>query len=272
MRTSLRYREAIRDARRLVVKVGTGVLAQKTGRLEMRRMRALAKDLAELNHQGHDVMMVTSGAIGAGMEVLGMKSRPTRLPDLQMAAAVGQARLMARYDKLFSAERCKVGQVLLTHDDFHHKIRLTNAHRTIENMLRHRVIPIINENDVVADEEIRADVKLGDNDRLAALVVKLTRADLLIILTTVGGLLAPDKAGRLRRVRYLEFITPKVFRLVARKGSDLSTGGMDSKLRAAQAVTRAGACAVIADGRKPGIIQRILRGDDVGTFVLASVR
>lgn len=272
MKRSLRYREAIRDSRRIVVKLGSRVLVQKTGRPEMRRLRSLVRDIARLHHNGHEVAIVTSGAIGAGMEVLGMSARPTALPDQQMAAAVGQCRLMARYDKLFAAQRCKVGQVLLTHDDFHHKIRMTNAHRVMENLLRNRVIPIINENDVVADEEIKADIKkLGDNDLLAALVVKLTRADLLIILTTVDGFRAPDERGCVRRVRYLEAITRKTLAMAVGKGSALSTGGMASKLQAARAVAQTGASVVIADGRRPGIIGRIMNGEDVGTLVLASV-
>jgi glutamate 5-kinase len=272
MSTSLRYRQMLTDARRVVVKLGSRVLVQRTGRPEMRRIRSLVKDMARLHHDGYEIVVVTSGAIGAGMEALGMTSRPTRLPDLQMAAAVGQTRLMARYDKLFSAERCKIGQVLLTHDDFHHRIRLTNARRTMENLLRNRVIPVVNENDVVADEEIKADVKkLGDNDLLASLVVKLVRADVLLILSTVDGLQAPDGRGRTRRVPYLEAITRSTFQLVSGKESDLTTGGMATKLKAAQAVASAGACAVIADGRKPNVICRVMRGDDTGTLILASL-
>ena len=272
MQASLKYRAVLGDVRRIVVKIGSRVLVQKTGRPEIRRMRALVSELARLELAGYDIVVVTSGAIGAGMAALGMRTRPTALPDLQMAAAVGQARLMACYDKLFAAHRCKVGQVLLTHDDFHHNIRLTNARRTMENLVRNRVIPIVNENDVVADEEIKADLhKLGDNDLLAALVTKLIRADLLVLLTTVDGLRAPAGDGRSRRVPYLEAITRKTFQLVGAKGSALSTGGMDSKLRSARAVAQAGACVGIADGRRPGIIGRIMRGEDVGTLVLASV-
>jgi glutamate 5-kinase len=272
MHASLRYRECIADARRVIVKIGSRVLVQKTGRPEVRRIRSLVNDLARLNHNGHEIVIVTSGAIGAGMQALGMRARPTELPDLQMAAAVGQSRLMSQYDELFAAKRCKVGQLLLTHDDFHHKIRMTNMHRVIENLLRNRVIPIVNENDVVADEEIKADVKkLGDNDLLASLVTRLTRADLLIILTTVDGFRAPNGAGKTRRVSYLECINRKVLALAGGKGSHLSTGGMSTKLRAAQAVARAGAGVVIADGRRPGIIARIMRGEDTGTLVLPSV-
>ena len=271
MNASLKLRQGISDVRRVVVKVGSRVLVQKTWRPEHRRIRALVKELAQLRNDGVEVLLVTSGAIGAGMEALGMASRPTALPDLQMAAAVGQSRLMATYDKLFAAKRCKVGQVLLTHDDFNHKIRLTNARRTIENMLRHRVIPIVNENDVVADEEIRADIKLGDNDFLASLVVRLIRADMLIILSTVDGLRAPGTNGKTRRVPYLERVDKKTLALVTGQKGNLSKGGMGSKLHAAQLAAHSGCHVVIADGRNPANIARVMRGEDVGTFVVASL-
>ena len=232
-------------------------------------MRALVDEIAKLHHAGREVLIVTSGAIGAGMESLGMNERPTSLPELQMAAAIGQTRLMSRYSELLGKRHCLVGQVLLTHADFHHKVRLTNARRTIEALLRHRVIPIINENDVVADEEIRADLALGDNDLLASLVVKLVRADLLVLLTTVDGLREPGAAGRTKRVRYLEDVNRNTFRLVQDGKSALSKGGMASKLLAAQAAAKIGCSAVIANGRKDSILTSILNGDDVGTLVLA---
>ncbi len=272
MQISIRYREVIQDARRIVVKVGSRVLVQKTGRPEIRRLRSLVADLAALHARGLEVVLVSSGAIGAGMEALGMKTRPERLPDLQMAAAVGQCRLMTRYDQLFAARNCKVGQVLLTHDNFHHKIRAMNARRTIENLLRHGVIPIVNENDVVADEEIRAGVtKLGDNDVLAALVAKMLRADLLILLTTVDGLRAPDARERMRRVRYLDQVNRQTLAWISPHDAQLSRGGMGTKVRAALDAARSGCTTVIADGRKTGMLQRILDGQDVGTIVPASV-
>lgn len=271
MRTSLKYRLAVKDARRIVVKIGSRVLVQRNGRPELRRIRSLVDELAALQHAGAEVVLVTSGAVGTGMQVLGMKSRPTALPDLQMAAAVGQSRLMALYDKLFSSKHIRIGQVLLTHDDFLHTIRLSNARRTMENLLRHRVIPIVNENDVVADEEIKADIKLGDNDLLASLVVKLIRADLMVILSTVDGLRAPGANGKTRRVPYLEGVTRKAFELVTGQKGNLSTGGMGSKLRAARDAAHAGCNVVIANGTTRGIVGRISRGEDVGTFVLASI-
>jgi len=270
LKKSLKYREILADARRVVVKIGSRVLVQKTGRPELRRMRSLAGDLARMQRRGYEVVVVTSAAIGAGMEALGMRERPARLPELQMAAAVGQSRLMARYDRLFSALGCTVGQVLLTHADFHHKIRLTNARRTMETLIRHRVIPIINENDVVADEEIRADLALGDNDLLASLVVKLIRADLLILLTTADGVREPAGNGRTRRMRYIESVSKKLYRHVTAQAPGLSRGGMATKLKAADSVSKAGCSAVIADGRRAGVLDRIMKGEDVGTLVLAS--
>jgi glutamate 5-kinase len=270
MKKSLKYREIVHDVRRVVVKIGTRVLARKTGRPDTRCMRNLARELAAMQKSGHEVLVVTSGAIGAGMEALGMTKRPERLPDLQMAAAVGQTKLMSCYDRIFSELGCKIGQVLLTHDDFQHNIRLTNARRTLENLVKNEVIPIINENDVVADEEIKADIALGDNDLLASLLVKLVRADLLIMLSTVDGIRHFDKSGRSTRIRYLESITSKTYSMVTATKSHLSKGGMSSKLRAAQSVSKAGCAAIIANGRQPGILAHIMNGDDVGTMILAS--
>jgi glutamate 5-kinase len=271
MKKHLRYREMLTDMRRVVVKIGTRVLAQSSGRPDARCMTRLAGEMSDLQRDGYDVVVVSSGAIGAGMEALGMKDRPSRVPDLQMAAAVGQCRLMARYDALFARLGCKVGQVLLTHDDFQHKIRFTNACRTLENLLRHRVIPIINENDVVADEEIKADLSLGDNDLLAALVARMIRADILILLTTVDGLRSNHGVkGRSRRIACVESVTQRELALVTGAKSALSKGGMDSKLRAAQMASKSGCLTVIANGRQTGVIGRIMGAEDVGTLILSS--
>lgn len=269
MKVELRYREGIADVRRLVVKIGSRVLVQQSGRPDVRRMRLLVNDLAAIQSTGREVLVVTSGAIGAGMEALGMRERPTLLPDLQMAAAVGQTRLMSRYDALFAAKGCRVGQILLTRADFRHKIRHTNARRTMENLIRHRVIPIINENDVVADEEIRADLALGDNDLLASLVVKMVRADLLVLLSTTDGVRENGPAGRGRRISCIERVTPRTMALVTKSDTRLSRGGMGTKLLAAQSVARTGCMAVIANGRQTGVLARIMRGEDAGTIVLA---
>ncbi len=271
MKVSLRYREVIQDARRIVVKVGSRVLVQKTGRPDIRRLRVLTQELAALHSSRMEVVLVSSGAIGAGMQALRMTKRPERLPDLQMAAAIGQCRLMASYDKLFSERGCKVAQVLLTHDNFNHKVRAMNARRTIENLLRYGVIPIVNENDAVADEEIRAGIsKLGDNDVLAGLVAKMLRADVLILLTTVDGIRTPDTHGRTRRIPCIDKVNRKTLACILPHDDAMSRGGMATKLRAALDVARSGCSAVIADGRKTGVLRRIINGEDIGTIVPAS--
>lgn len=272
MQTCHRYREYLGDARRLVVKIGSRVLVQKTGRPHRARVEALVGQLAALQAGGREVVLITSGAVGTGMAGLGMRKKPTALADLQMAAAVGQARLMSLYDGLFSRHGIRVGQVLLTHDDFHHGIRQANARRTLENMLHHDVIPIVNENDVVAVEELRAELKkLGDNDLMAGMVTKMLHADLLILLTTAGGVREFRPGGASRRVPLIEAVTPRIFKLVAPQHGDISTGGMGSKLRAAKGVAEAGISVVIADGRRPRDLSRIVAGADVGTLILPSV-
>ena len=271
MQLNLRHREFLPESRRIVVKIGTRVIAQPTGRPEMRQLRSLVGQVATLRRKGYEVLVVTSGAVAAGMESLGIRERPTLVPDLQMCAAVGQARMMGKYEALFGDEKLHVGQVLLTHGDFLNRVRVANARRTLEHLLRAGVVPIINENDVVADEEIRADLSLGDNDYLAALVVKLVRADLLVILSTVDGLLAPEANGDLQRVPCIEKLGPEVFKLVNPSKNALSKGGMDSKLRAAQIATRAGCAVVVANGRKPGVLTSILAGQDTGTLIQSSL-
>jgi len=265
-----RYREILTESRRVVVKIGTRVIAQKTGRPEMRYLKSLVNQVAELREKGYEVIMVTSGAVGAGMEALGIRERPKQVADMQMCAAVGQARLMAKYETLFLQKKLKVGQVLLTHSDFQNRIRLANARRTLDHLVAAGVVPIINENDVVADEELKADLSLGDNDYLAALVVKLVRADLLVILSTVDGLLETTKAGRKRRIPCIETLTPEIFKLVNPGANTLSKGGMDSKLRAAQIAVKAGCSVVIAGGRNEQVLTRVMTGQDEGTLILSS--
>ena len=263
MDTHLQQREKLRAARRVVVKIGSRVLVQRNGRPDLRRLRELTRDLAGLRKRGVDVIVGSSGAIGSGMQALDMKRRPTAIAELQMAAAVGQSRLMAIYEKLFSRERCRIGQVLLTHADLKDRTRHLNARNTLLAMLERGIIPIINENDVVAVEEI----KFGDNDLLAALVALLVPADLLVLLTTVDGFRAPAGTGRTRRVACLNGLTGETLALAKGKGSELSTGGMASKLCAADMVAQVGAAVVIANGRAPHIISRVLAGADVGTLL-----
>lgn len=263
MNVEIRYRQFLPEARRIVVKIGTRVISRASGRPDPARTKSLVGEIAQLHRAGYEILVVSSGAIGAGMESLGLSSRPDNVPDLQMCAAVGQARLMARYEELFEEEGIIIGQVLLTHADFQHRIRFANAKRTMEHLIRARVIPIINENDVVADEEIKADLSLGDNDFLAALVVKMTRADLLVILSVVDGLL--DARGE--RVPCVDNLR-EAQRLVAPlEEGGISKGGMGSKLRAAQIAVKAGCSVVIANGHHEEALTEAVGGKDVGTMI-----
>ncbi|MCX7819585.1 MAG: glutamate 5-kinase [Kiritimatiellae bacterium] len=256
-------RARLRQSKRIVVKVGSRVLVRDDGRPDPRRFRALAADVAALRAEGREMVVVSSGAIASGMEVLGWKRRPRFLPDLQAAAAVGQLRLMALYERAFARHGCTIAQILLTHDALAARERHLNARRTLANLLRHRIIPIINENDTVAVEEI----KFGDNDLLAALVALLVDADLLVLLTTVDGLQAPRPDGSRERVPWLPSVTPAHLKMVFGSANEISTGGMDSKLKSAHNVARAGIPVVIADGRVAGNIVRVAHGEDVGTLI-----
>ena len=257
------HRAALKNAKRIVVKAGSKVLVQSTGRPDSRRLKLLVDELAQFQNNGGEVAFVSSGAIGAGLEALGMKTRPTAIPDLQMAAAVGQTRLMSLYDNLFGGNKCNIGQVLLTHDALKHRERHLNARNTLLNLIANRIVPIINENDAISTKEI----KFGDNDVLAALVAILVDADALVLLSTTDGLREPVGNGKTRRVSFIEEVDDDVLGLVADRQSKLSTGGMASKLESAQIAAHNGIPVVIANGRKTRVLTRILQGQDEGTLL-----
>ena len=248
------------------MKIGSRVLVQRDGRPDTRRMAALVDGIAALHRGGREVIVVSSGAIACGLQALGMKKKPEDLPTLQMAAAVGQSRLMAAYDKLFTRKKCRIGQVLLTHDDLEHRRRHLNARNSMLKLLEHGVIPIVNENDVVSVDEI----KFGDNDALASRTAMLLEADLLVLLTTVDGFHAPDAKGRSRKIDFLPGVTTETLSHAQGKGSVFSTGGMASKLTSAAEAARMGTAVVIANGRKDGILQKIVAGAAVGTLIPAA--
>lgn len=257
-------RNHLTQAKRIVVKVGTHVLVDKTGKPNVFRIASLVKDLAHLHQQDREVILVTSGAIGAGLQVLNMKrSVTTPLEDLQMAAAIGQTRLMEHYHKYFHRQGCIISQVLLTHDDLKNRRRHLNARNTMLNLLRHKVIPVVNENDVVSVDEIR----LGDNDVLSALVSALIDADLLILLTTPNGVQKPISNGKMARIPYLETIDETVLQYAIGKSSNLSIGGMASKLKAAHMAVKAGTQVVIASGFQKNILKKVVSGEDIGTLI-----
>lgn len=261
--TAQQHRILVSKAKRIVVKVGTNVLVDKNGRPNKRRMQRFVEELANFHANGYEIVLVSSGAIGSGMQALGMKQRPRRLPDLQMAAAVGQTCLLTIYNEFFSKHKIQISQVLLTHDDLRSRTRHLNARNTMMNLLRHGVIPIVNENDVVAVDEI----KVGDNDVLSALVTVLIDADLLIMLTTPNGLRKPSNGNRSQRVAYLSDIHHDTFDFTLGKTNELSTGGMETKLKAAEIAAKVGALVVIASGFAKDIISKVLSGNDVGTLI-----
>jgi glutamate 5-kinase len=253
-------RNQLKKAKRIVVKVGSRVLVDATGKPDHERIHTLVSDIVQSHGTGCEMILVSSGAIAAGIEALGMTKRPTALPDLQMAAAVGQTRLMSLYSHLFGQKHIKVGQILLTNDIFQNEERRANAQNTLLNLITHRIVPIINENDTVATEEI----KFGDNDLLAALVSILISADALILLSTTDGL--KDDDGK--RVPFVEQVSEDILALDKGKNGELSTGGMKSKLMSAGKAAAANIPVVIADGRTDGIIQAILGGVDTGTLIV----
>ena len=255
---------------RVVVKVGTSTLAHSTGLLNIRRVENLCRVLSDLKNAGHEIILVSSGAIGMGVGKLSLKSRPSDIPTRQAAAAVGQCELMYTYDKLFSEYRHNVAQILLTASDIEQPQRRQNFHNTLTRLLELHVLPIINENDTVATEEIN----IGDNDTLSAVVAANIQADLLILLSDIDGLYDadPHKYPDAKIIHTVSEMTDEIIALGGGSGSALGTGGMATKLQAAQIVTAVGTDMVIANGEHPELLYRIMDGEMVGTRFLANRR
>ena len=237
---------------RVVIKVGTSTLAHATGHLNIRRVEQLCRVLSDLKNQGHEVILVSSGAIGMGVGKLSLKERPTDIPTKQAAAAVGQCELMYTYDKLFAEYNHTVAQILLTGSDFRHEDRYNNFRNTMSRLLELEVLPIINENDTIATEEI----KVGDNDTLSAMVAVNIEADLLILLSDIDGLYTadPHKDPNAKLIHTVSKLTPEIMALAGDKGSSLGTGGMKTKLSAAEICTEAGCEMIIMNGEKPDLL------------------
>lgn len=252
----------LKDISRVVVKLGTGVLTDSRKQPDLAQMEQLVAQVAEQCKAGKEIVLVSSGAVGAGMGVLGHEKRPADLAELQACAAVGQSRLMATYEKLFGAFGLSVAQLLLTHDDLQHHDRHLNARNTLVRLLSHGIIPIINENDVVSFTEL----KFGDNDQLSALVASLLPADLLVILTTVDGVIENFGKANPKTIPIVEQIDHKIEKLAGGTNSATAVGGMASKIQAAKVAIRSGIPLVIASGKKKRALARILAGDDEGTL------
>ena len=252
---------------RIVVKVGTSTLAHSTGRLNIRHTEELVKVLSDLKNAGHEVILVSSGAIGMGVGKLSLHEKPHDIPTRQAAAAVGQCELMYTYDKLFAEYNHTVAQILITGDDVEHENRRHNFENTILRLLQLGVLPIINENDTISTDEI----VIGDNDTLGAIVAKAVSADLFILLSDIDGLFTadPHKDENARLIDVVEEITPEIEKMTGGAGSKLGTGGMTTKLKAAATANAAGIDMVIANGKNPKLLYDIVDGKNVGTKFLA---
>lgn len=248
----------IRTGRLVVIKIGSGVLARRgTGMLHHAMIARLSQAIADLNQSGHQCVMVTSGAVAAGVGYFGLEKRPEEISMLQACAAAGQAMLMHLYETHFSLHRLKIAQLLLTHDDLENETRLANVNNTLGTLLKFPgIIPIVNENDSVATYELR----VGDNDTLSSQVARLIHADLLILLTSVPGLLGPGAADQNDIIREVEDVGTVLSFARQEKGS-LSVGGMESKLRAVKSAVEAGIETVIASGFHPEQLGEIVAGN-----------
>ena len=253
--------------KRIIIKLGTSTLAHSTGRLNIRNVEQICRVLSDIKNAGNEVIIVSSGAIGMGVGKLGLKEKPSDIPTKQAAAAIGQCELMYTYDKLFSEYSHTVAQILLTGSDVHSDERFTNFKNTINRLLDLSVIPIINENDTIATDEI----VIGDNDTLAAIVAKSVNADLLILLSDIDGLYTadPHKSENAELISVVKEITPEIEALGGGKGSSLGTGGMVTKLNAAKLCMSKGTDMVIANGANPSVLYDIVDGEKIGTKFIA---
>jgi glutamate 5-kinase len=250
--------------KRWVVKLGTGILSDSQGQVDLAQIEQIAAQVAELRKRGHEMLVVSSGAVGSGMALLGLKKRPTAMAQLQACAALGQPRLMRHYDEAFNRSGVRVAQVLLTYLDLDSRQLYANVQRSVEHLLALKnVVPIFNENDVVSYDEL-VGARFGDNDQLSAHIAILARAERLIILSNIRGL-ATHSDGTGRLIRDVHGITPRIQKLAGGTQSPTSVGGMISKFKAAQLVNASGIPMQIANGRQKNVLVSISDGDPVGT-------
>jgi len=256
----------LREARRIVVKVGSSTLTYANGKLNLYQMERLVRELADLKNQGLEIILVSSGAVGAGMGKMDFEERPKNIPEKQALAAIGQGILMHLYEKFFSEYGKTVAQVLLTREDLANRDRFLNARNTLLTLLRLGVTPIINENDTVAYEEI----KFGDNDTLAALVAGLIDADLLIVLSDIDGLYTSDPRDdeTAQLIKVVEEITPEIIEQAGGTKTKLGSGGMVTKLEAAKIASNSGIPMLVTNGSREGVIRETIKGINPGTLFI----
>ncbi len=264
----MKHRKALKQAQRIVVKIGSSLLTDNGRGLDSEAIASWVKQIADLTKQGKQVLLVSSGSVVEGMARLRWKKRPHLLCELQAAASVGQMGLVQTYESLFQAYQLHTAQVLLTHEDLSDRKRYLNARGTLLSLLKLNVIPVINENDAVATDEIR----FGDNDTLAALVANLVEADALIILTDQAGLFDKNPVAHddAQLIGYAEANDPALAVMATGSNNQLGRGGMITKVQAAKLASRSGAATIIASGREQNIITRILDSETLGTFLIAN--
>ena len=260
-------REMLKNAKRVVVKVGTSTITYSNGKRNFSQIDRLARELSDLQNQGKEMILVTSGAVAVGVDRLGLPKKPDTIPGKQAAAAVGQGVLMHTYEKFFADYGQVVAQVLLTKTESIDRHRYTNSRNTFMELLKQRVIPIVNENDVVALDEL----KIGDNDNMSALVAGIVDADLVIIISDIDGLYTanPQTNPDAKLVPLVNEITPEIEASAGGVGSNRGTGGMATKIQAAKAATSSGINMVIASGTEKNAIPRILAGESIGTMFVS---
>ncbi len=261
-------RKEIKNTRRAVIKVGTSTITHETGRLDLRRLSGLSRVICDLVNSGYEVVLVTSGAIGVGLGKLGMSpSRPDDISKRQALASVGQCELMFIYDKLFGEYNHTVSQVLLTDDVIHNKLTRTNVMNTFSELLGMGVIPIVNENDTVATDELEG-ANIGDNDTLSAYVAKIVSADILILITDKDGLYDKDPSidGSATLIHEVHKITEEIEEMAGTPYGTFGTGGMATKLSAAKIAGKAGIPCAIVSGRDPNNLYRLFDGEEIGTL------
>jgi len=259
-------RHELKNKKRLILKIGSSILTDAEGSLDPKVFQRLAQEVAELHGQGLKIILVSSGAIAAGMKRLGFSKKPHLIPQKQAMAAAGQTALMHEYEKAFAKHKLNVAQILLTRDDLANRRRFLNARHAIAELLRLDVIPIINENDTVAVHEI----KIGDNDNLSALVTNVAEADLLVILTDIDAVYDADPKIKkdAKRLSVIESIDKALYQGASDTLRAGSTGGMRTKLEAAEKAADYGVTTVIANGREPKVVERLMAGEDLGTVLL----
>ena len=259
-------RQILSKVKKVVVKIGTGVLTTDDGYVDREQIRNLAGQVVELKKMGYDVVVVSSGAIGSGMGELGIGKRPSTLPELQAVAAIGQSKLIGTYNECFKLHGYHAAQILLTREDFEDRQRYLNTCNTIHTLFQMNAIPVVNENDTISVDEI----KFGDNDALSALVTNLLNADLLIILSSVDGLYdrCPTAKGKAKVIPIVENISHEIKQLAFDSKTARGVGGMQTKLESASVVTNAGEAVIIANGRTDHVLKKILQCENVGTLFL----